>query len=337
MSDIQAKQSLKQQMEARRGSTRSGTPALPLVIQGARDTEAVAWARDHRGEIDEHLRHHGAILFRGFAPLTVAAFEEFVQATSSSLMDYSERSSPRSLVEGKVFTSTDYPSQYEIFLHNENSYAHIWPLKIYFYCAIPPSEGGETPLADVRRVYTRLRPETREKFERLNILYVRNFSETLGLSWQTAFQTRDRSRVAESLSAAGYDFEWRSDGNLRSRRIGQAVARRPVTGEVVWFNHAAFFHVSTLADEIRNGLLTLVGEEGLPNNTYYGDGSPIEPGVLDELREAYRSEKVMFPWQANDVLMVDNMAVAHARSPYQGERKILVALSEPFDSRHSVD
>src|SRR6185295_14100684 len=94
----------------------------------------------------------------------------------------------------------------------------------------------------------------------------------------------------------------------------------PNTGEEVWFNHAAFFHVSTLDPIVRDVLLETIGEENLPNNTYYGDGSPIESSVLEEIRAAYAQEIVAFPWQEGDILMLDNMLVAHGRSPYSGPR-----------------
>ncbi len=103
-----------------------------------------------------------------------------------------------------------------------------------------------------------------------------------------------------------------------------------MTGESVWFNHATFFHVSTLEASTRDALLAEFKEEDLPNNTYYGDGSQIEPQVLDELRDAYRQELVLFPWQQGDLLMIDNMLTAHSRTPYVGERNILVAMSTPY-------
>jgi hypothetical protein len=98
---------------------------------------------------------------------------------------------------------------------------------------------------------------------------------------------------------------------------------------MVWFNHAAFFHISTLEPSAQEVLLAGSGEEELPNNTYYGDGSPIEFSVLEEIREAYRRETVSFSWQEGDLLMLDNMLVAHGRNPYVGRRKILVAMADP--------
>ena len=77
-------------------------------------------------------------------------------------------------------------------------------------------------------------------------------------------------------------------------------------------------------------LLTEFNDEALPNNTYYGDSSQIEPQVLDHLRQAYRQEMITFPWQEGDILMLDNMLVAHGRGAYLGPRKVLVGMTEPI-------
>ena len=52
---------------------------------------------------------------------------------------------------------------------------------------------------------------------------------------------------------------------------------------------------------------------------------------MDRVLEAYRAEKVAYPWEQGDVLLLDNMSVAHARDPYKGERKVVVAMVEPVE------
>jgi alpha-ketoglutarate-dependent taurine dioxygenase len=305
---------------------------MPLVIEPAGDVDIVAWARSSRAFLEAKLLEHGALLFRNFKVMSPAEFENFIAAVSGPTLEYRERSSPRTSVSGNIYTSTEYPSHQAIFPHNENSYAHVWPMKLFFLCLTPATEGGETPIADVRKVFRRIDPAIREKFSWLKVLYIRNFSDLLGLTWQTVFQTEDRAEVEAYCRMAGYQVEWGAVNRLRTRRVGQAIARHPSTNEPVWFNHAAFFHPSTLESAVIDALRAQFDQEDFPNNTCYGDGSAIEPEALDAIRNAYRSELATFTWRKGDILMLDNMLTAHARQPYKGPRRIIVGMSEPLDS-----
>ena len=307
--------------------------ALPLVIHPAVEgIDLPAWAKTNRDFIDSNLLRYGAVLFRDFKIGTADEFEQLILSVSENTMEYRERSSPRTHVRRNIYTSTDYPASQSIFLHNENSYAYVWPMKIFFFCVQPARSGGETPIADCRKVFQRIDPDIRQRFIEKRVLYVRNFSEGLSLPWETVFQTSDRSQVEQYCRKAGYDPEWVGGNNLRTRRVGQAVVKHPRTEEMSWFNHGTFFHVTTLEPTLASALMTGLNEKDLPNNTYYGDGTTIEPAVLDKLREAYMQEMVTFPWRSGDVLMLDNMLVAHGRAPFEGERKILVGMSEPITS-----
>lgn len=314
----------------------TGGRTLPAIIRPNVDgVELTTWAERNRAFIDSHLATHGALLFRGFDGADLSGLATFVKATSGDLLEYRERSSPRTRVTDNIYTSTEHPAHQSIFFHNENSYAHTWPLKLYFLCSVGPQAGGETPIADCRQIYRALDPTIRDTFARKRVLYVRNFSDELGLPWQTVFGTSDRDAVSATCRDAGYEIEWVGRNGLRTQRVGQAVARHPRTGEMSWFNHATFFHVSTLESDVRDALLEQYGEDRLPNNTYYGDGSPIEPSVLDDLRQSYADASVMFAWQQGDVMLVDNLLVAHARQPFEGPRKIHVAMSGPC-TEHDV-
>jgi len=293
--------------------------------------DTVDWLRAHRDSLEEQLLASGAVLLRNFGVDTPDRFQEVVAGLDERTLEYNERSSPRTQVLGNIYTSTDYPPQYRIYLHNESSYSSHWPLRLFFCCTIPAATGGETPLADSRRIYERVPAEVRDRFASRGVMYVRNFNPHMGLSWSTSFQTDDRAAVEEHCRQAGIRYEWLPGDRLRTRHVRPAVARHPVTGEWSWFNHATFFHVTTLEPMMRDLLLASYAEEDLPNNTYYGDGSPIEEEVLTELRRIYEEETVAFPWQRGDLLLVDNMLVAHGRSSFSGQRKVLVAMSQALD------
>ena len=309
--------------------------SLPLVVHPLmKGVNLTAWAAANRQFIEGKLLEHGGLLFRGFAIKDAPEYEQFIKAISGELLEYQERSSPRSRIAGNIYTSTDYPASQSIFVHNENSYQRTFPLKIFFFCHTPAQSGGETPIADCRRVFQRIGRQIRNRFEEKGWMYVRNFGDGFGLSWQTAFQTNCKSVVEDHCRRNGILVEWKSGDRLRTRSILPAVEKHPRTGERVWFNHATFFSVTTLESSLREALLADFGPEELPTNTFYGDGTPIEPEALESLREAYMLETVTFPWQRGDVLLLDNMLVAHGRAPYEGHRKILVGMAEPFTRTH---
>lgn len=313
-----------------RTSFLSGGRAFPLVLEPKiPGVNLTSYAENNRGSLEAQLDQHGALLFRGFDLATPEAFQGFVAACSQGALEYTERSSPRSRVSGNIYTSTDYPPNHPIFLHNEQSYNVTFPQKILFFCVTASPVGGGTPIADCRRILARIPAEVRERFEHLGYLYVRNFGDGFGLSWQEAFQTDRRAEVEEYCRKHRIEFEWRGEERLRTRQLRRVVARHPRTGEASWFNHLTFFHVSTLVPEIRDAMLAEFRLDDLPNNTYYGDGSPIEPEVLDTLRRLYHDETVVFPWRKGDILMLDNMLSAHGREPYEGPRKVVVGMADP--------
>lgn len=308
--------------------------SLPALVRSRQPlTDLAGWIGANRDTVDDLVRRAGAVLFRGFAVPDAAAFHDAIGALSDEVLSYGERSSPRSEVIGnRVYTSTEHPASERILPHNEQSYTLNWPMRISFFCETPPDTGGRTPLVDSRRVLTRLSAVTRARFEETGVRYVRNYIPGISLSWQEAFQTDDRAVVEEHCGRDGITCEWSGDGSLRTTQTRPAVHRHPVTGEATWFNHAHFFHVLSMPSGVGQDLLDSLGEERLPYHTYYGDGAPIGPETLDELHRAYEAETRSFDWQRGDVLVVENMLVAHARDSYTGPRRILAAMTDAHRS-----
>lgn len=305
---------------------------LPLLIQTRSNlVKLTHFVASRQGWLEEQLVRYGALLLRGFQLDGAEEFEQVIQHTSGDLIPYRDRATPRHPVQGRIYTSTEYPPSHAIHLHNENSFARTWPTRLFFCCVTPSDRGGMTPLADIRRVYQRIEPSIRECFEQKQVKYVRNFGRGFGLPWQTVFNTSDEAEMAAYCQETNIAFEWLDGGErLRTQQIRPATLQHPQTGEWVWFNHAATLHITTLKPSLREALLREFPLEDLPNNTYYGDGSPIEPDVLSHIRAAYEAEKMTFPWQKGDVLMLDNLLVAHGREPYEGSREVWVGMAKPM-------
>jgi alpha-ketoglutarate-dependent taurine dioxygenase len=304
---------------------------LPLVIEpNFKEVDLIGWVKNNRELLETELLEYGGVLFRGFSLSTQAHFEQFLQATSITLMHYMEGATPRTVLGDRIYTSTEFPPERTISIHNELCYVATWPMKIFFYCMRPSDSGGETPIGDVRKVFRRISPDIIDRFKEKGWMLLRNFGGGFGLPWQTSFHVSDKPALEEYFHHARISYEWREGDRLRTKQVRPAIAVHPKTGDPVWFNHIGFWHISSLEREIRELFLDELTEHGLPFNTYYGDGAPIENSVIDELRRAYDAETIAFPWRQGDLLMLDNMLTAHGRRPSTGTRRVLTAMGEPF-------
>jgi alpha-ketoglutarate-dependent taurine dioxygenase len=303
---------------------------LPLVIRANGEIDLVAWVSANRQHVEDDLLRYGAVLLRDFRVDSIEQFEQCALVFTSDLLNYVEGSSPRTMLADKVYTSTEYPPEYFISLHNELSYAHKWPGKLFFHCVQPAESGGETPIADGRRVLRLLPPELVDRFERKGVRYLRNMHQQLGagMSWSTVFETTDRAFIEDYCREGDISFEWRPDGGLRTSQVRPGVIRHPRTGERVWFNQADQWHPSNLGDELAIAMGAVTDVDDLPLNAQYGDGSPIAAEDLQRVREAFHEAAVLFPWQTGDVLVIDNTMVSHGRSPFTGSRRVVVTMGD---------
>ena len=311
------------QMAGEQGSIQVLSPTRP-------DIDLVGWATQNRDWLTGMLHTHGAILLRGFAKSSPFAFNRFIRATSTQWAPYREPATPRSKVFGNIYTSTEYPAEHEIPLHNENSHCTSWPTKIYFMCVQPSQSGGQTHFADCRRILRHIPQDVLDGFIQRKWLYIRNFGSGMAFTWQKVFATDSRADVEAYCQQNGMDYTWAENDTLRVRYTREAIKYHPVTGEALWFNHGLSFNPVSLPPEVRDSLLQDASIDELAYNSFYGDGAPIEPEVLELLIDAHRKETRYFNWQAGDILMLDNMLVAHGRMPFAGDRLILAGMSDSY-------
>lgn len=311
--------------------------SVPFVVEYLSDNgrpEAgllTAWYNDNSDFIEQKLLEHGAILFRGFDVNTPGSFARLTRSIAPGLADCLDDNGPRTKITSGIYTSTEYPAEYQLSMHSEYAYSHKFPARLYFCCVVEPGQGGATPLADNRRILKKLDPAIVEEFKTKRIKYVRNLhaSSGFGLSWQKAFQTTDRSVVEKYCQDMSIDYEWKADGGLRLENTFDSVITHPRTGEEVWFNQAPQFHPSDYPKHIFESLLNSYrdNEHELPQTSFFGDDTPIDVDALKHIRETMFSEATVNPWRQGDVVMIDNVLVCHGRMPYSGPRKILLAMT----------
>ncbi|HVR10232.1 MAG TPA: TauD/TfdA family dioxygenase [Thermoanaerobaculia bacterium] len=309
----------------------AGPGRPPLLIRPSAPGLGLAeWASVHGGGLEGELQVHGAILFRGFTVGSIADFERFAESVCPDL--YGEyQDLPREKGGNKTYQSTPYPADRTILFHNESSHMHRWPLKQFFHCVVAAREGGETPIVDGREIYRKLAPEIIDEFSAKQLMYVRTFMEGFDVSWQEFFRTEDHEEVERYCRDHGIELEWRPSG-LRTRQIAPAVARHAVTGEPVFFNQIQLHHRACLEPDLREALEAVLGDD-LPRNVLFGDGTMIPDSVVAEITALYWRCAVVLPWEAGDVFMLDNMLCSHARNPFAGPRKIVVAMGQIIQGR----
>ena len=306
----------------------AGKPPL-LVVHTPGDV--ARWAAEQRDALRAFVAEQGAVLVRGLG-LSDAGQVEAVFRQVGELRTEMEAFAPRRRYAQGVYSATKWPANQPMCMHHELSYALEPPGLMLFACLVAPASGGggATPVADAAAVLDALPPDLVEHSERDGggWLLIRNYNADIGASFADAFGTDDRGAIERYCRANAIEFEWLANGGLRTRQRRPAVVPHPLTGRRCWFNQIAFLNEWTLAPELREYLVDEYGADGLPFNTRFGNGDPIDADIVQAINEVYERHTVREPWQSGDLLLVDNIRMAHAREAFEGPREIVVALAE---------
>ncbi|MET7728813.1 TauD/TfdA family dioxygenase [Streptomyces mirabilis] len=304
-------------------------PGRPPLLRAEATGGAAGWAAAHRDALRAVVAEHGCVLIRGLGLRDAAETGVVFSKLATGLMTEKEVFAPRRTYSDGVYSSTKWPPNQPMCMHHELSYTLEFPGLMMFACLSAPTDGGATAVADAPTVLDALPAELTERFEREGWLLTRSYNDEIGASVAEAFGTEDRAAVESYCRANEIAFEWQPDGGLRTRQRRSAVVRHPVTGRRCWFNQIAFLNEWTMAPEVREYLMDVYGADGLPFNTRFGNGEPIGEDVVELLNSVYEAHTAREPWQAGDLMLVDNIRTAHSREPFEGPREVLVALADP--------
>jgi alpha-ketoglutarate-dependent taurine dioxygenase len=289
--------------------------------------DPVAWAAKHQELVRTAVLEQGSIRVRGLGLRDADQIGATFRQLAGELMTERETFAPRRSHGDGIYSSSKWPANQPMCMHHERSYALEYPALMLFACLTPPTAGGVTGVADSAAVLAALPAELVDRFEREGWMLVRNYNEDIGASLDDAFGTDDRSTIEQYCRANAIEFEWLPDGGLRTCQRRDAIVRHPVTGARCWFNQVAFLSEWTIDPEVREFLVDCYGADALPFTTLFGDGAPIGEDVVALLNELYEAHTVREPWQAGDLLVVDNIRTAHSRDAYEGPREVLVGMA----------
>jgi alpha-ketoglutarate-dependent taurine dioxygenase len=314
----------------------SATALLDLELQSGKPPilrasgDAPGWAAEHADALRAALAAHGVVLVRGLDLHDAADTTEVFRRLATTLMIEKEAFARRNVYADGIYSSATWPPNQPMCMHHELSYRLEVPALLLFACLEPPTSGGATAVSDSPAVLDALPKALTERFEREGWLLARSYNDEIGATLAEAFGTEDRSAIESYCRANAIDFAWQPDGELRTRQRRSAVVPHPATGKRCFFNQIAFLNEWTIAAEIREYLVDVYGAEGLPFNTMFGNGEPLTEEIVELINAVYEAHTMREPWQAGDLMLVDNIRTAHSREAYEGSREILVGMAEPI-------
>lgn len=320
---------------------------LPLVIEpeNAASTlkEQLEAVKNEEAALKKHLLTHGGLLFRNFSIGSVDDFVALMKTVNTGQsVKYIGGGSPRTKVKESVYTSTEAPPAIKIHLHNELSFTDNYPSHIYFYCDIEPTKGGETFIADARKVVKDVRDDVKNRLAEKKIKYYSRYyfkSWLMDLvnkiqrghkTWIDVFETDSKKEVEEICRKNNFGFKWNRNDWLEITRVRPALNVHPVTGETAWFNQVHLFDYNPrfLGWWRYIGMrLFYFQRYMLVDEVCYADGTKIPRSDIYHIVDVLDANSIYFPWKKGDVMLLDNILTMHGRAPFEGKRKILAAMT----------
>ncbi|XP_031566579.1 uncharacterized protein LOC116301635 [Actinia tenebrosa] len=308
---------------------RQGLPQA-YKIQHADQFSISEWAQHCRKLLDEQLPKYGVVFFRGLPLSNEEHFTLFSNALGYTAIGYEGGTTvkPNYGKAKSTFISSVEDKAYTMEPHSDMTYWPVYPSKVIFYCDVAPEEGtgGLTPITKISEVMERLDPKLVQKCEEKKIRYHRYLHNGKGyLPWQVTFRTDDRKEVEKYLEANKLSYKWHEDDSLSYWLNLPAIIRHPVTGEKVWFNQYDSHHCTYIKHHSSPMLkeLTFESDFHYPTHTTYGDGTDLEPEMLQHIRAIKWQCSVGVQWKRTDMIVFDNLKVMHGRMSYTGERRLL--------------
>lgn len=249
-------------------------------------------------EIIDVFKPSGVIIFRGFG-VTHEQMKEFAAIFSSKfIQDYK-----RPQVDSDKFIHFVDAGMDNCVPHSEHAYSPFRPDAIWFCCAFPAAEGGETTFCDGIRVWEELSEETRQLFiskklkfyyEDIPVVVLKRLAST------DAASTDDLKRMLDGLE--GVKYQIKEDESVSMEYVNSAVVKTKYGNQ----------------DAFANSVLAL---HAIMEKVAFEDGSIVPDEVIEEIEKTTDRLMEHISWQAGDLAMIDNSRFMHGRREFNDQRR----------------
>ncbi|ONK64405.1 uncharacterized protein A4U43_C07F25510 [Asparagus officinalis] len=286
-------------------------------------SDLVEAVKAERELISKALAEHGAVLFRGFDVGSAEDFSRVVNSLGSEEFSYNGPADRIKLAD-RVYTANAVPLDINIPFHHEMAQIRTYPPKIIFFCMTAPPEGGQTSIIPSNVIVEKLqekKPEAVKKFEQDGVKIVLHTRAAFKIDgsdstkgsfvWQRMLKTQDQleaeKRAMQMLAINSANFK---DDGSADFVFGPMNPIRDINGKRIMFNNILPYETAERGQYVS-----------------FGDGEPLPSDVIDAMNEILAENSVDVGWRKGDVLLVDNLAVQHARRAGKPPRAVYVSLS----------
>jgi alpha-ketoglutarate-dependent taurine dioxygenase len=255
-----------------------------------------------RAELVHLFERHGAVLFRGFAIRPERVVACALRHSDTLLrMDAPAR---RDALDGSAAQVLRDYHGLPIPLHAENSYffPQFFPEAMWFYCELPAERDGATTLCDGIGCFADFDAELRRTFLAQRLVYHLSVPRALlehGINNDEGGGNIRAAIEALERGVPSVRHWYDSEGNLHAEVRRHAVLEARNGRDLAFVNHICSFLEPALVDEIR-----------------FEDGTPIGPRIMQRVRTYTERRTRRVPWQAEDLLWLDNRRIMHGRDGY---------------------
>ncbi|MEH2455285.1 TauD/TfdA family dioxygenase [Nostoc sp.] len=259
-------------------------------------------------EIISLFKSNGILLFRGF-DVDTGIFKEFTNLLSIDFINYAGGAFSRRVINGDetLLSVNDFKS--EIKLHGEMYYQQNIPLMLWFFCANPPLEDGETTVCDGRQFFNEISSSTKELFSKNKLKFTVRISKE---DWQKKYQTNNLNTLEEICQKNNTHLTVNDDQSILLEYIFSAIIPSRCGKYQVFIN--SLLPTKQLSQKILK----------------FEDDSEIPEEVVSELNEIAEKITTEISWQKGDILMIDNTRILHGRRAFaDDQRDIYIRLCSP--------
>jgi len=257
------------------------------------------------------FKSFGLLIFRGFG-VTLESMKALAGQLSSKFI----RDSNRPIIDSKGgFVGLVDQGMYAIGPHCESGTTPFRPDAVWFCCAVPAAQGGETLFWDGVRVWEQLSEELRQLFiSKKKIVFFNQYSAE---EWKhflgASASLDDAKQKLDSLEGINYLID-----DNQSISIEYAL---PTVIKTKYGNQDAFAH-SFMKSYSETGQMDYLKTGAVK----FEDGSLIPEAAIYEIKEVLDRLTEAIPLHVGDLVMVDNSRFLHGRQAFNDKQRQIFSL-----------